>query len=435
MSDQEKEPRRERFSDAWFRFVTRLRAIGYWLREKGTIAWRWTKRAGGDLSAWWSRRSSGAKMRIFAVAGVLVLYLIVKFLPVPGVPCEVSAAKECAPSNDTIAYVPRNADLYAHLTVNSDSHQWELARDLRDELPNFTALLQSDTSALAIPSARPVDLTREVLPWAKDDLALLGVPGPQRTTPEAYIVGVGDDGEGEPVPGEPLSRAAGRRRRRSGTARSRSMADGLATAVAGGEALFGNVLGGPGRPRRQGGARAGAGGLRPRTRPDPQLPDVRLAEVYLSQAGVQRLLAGRAGTASQLDTFVDYGATTGLAASARAEDDGVEVNMVSELEPGPRAKEPDGLRQPAAVRAGPRGRGRPERARATSGSAISGRRSARLSQTAGAGAQGLAGSLRALGQSLQQQAGVEPLPGPAAGAGRAGGSGRRSRPAASPTRA
>ena len=98
-------------------------------------------------------------------------------------PCEVSAAKECAPSNDTIAYVPRDAVLYAHLTVNSDSHQSELASDLRDELPNFTALLQSDTRALATPAGRPLDLSREVLPWVKDDLALLRVPGPKGTSP------------------------------------------------------------------------------------------------------------------------------------------------------------------------------------------------------------------------------------------------------------
>ena len=156
-------------------------------------------------------------MRIFAVAGVVVLYLILKFLPVPGVPCEISAAKECAPSNDTIAYVPRDAVLYAHLTVNSDSHQWDLAGDLHDELPNFAALLQSDTSALATPAGRPIDLGHEVLPWAKDDLALLGVPGPKKTTPEAYVVGVGDSGKADRFlaglsPGTKRKTGEGRRR-------------------------------------------------------------------------------------------------------------------------------------------------------------------------------------------------------------------------------
>ena len=270
-TEQEKKPRRAQLNDAWFRFTTRLRAIGYWLREKAGIAWRWLKQAAEGLGYWWSRRSRGFKTRIFAVAGVVVLYLILKFLPVPGVPCEVSAAKECAPSNDTIAYVPRNADLYAHLTINSDSHQWDLAQDLHDELPNFTALLQSDTSALAIPSARPVDLSREVLPWAKDDLALVGVPGPQKTTPEAYIAGVGDEAKANQFlaslsPGgrskkAPIGdgddhglrgRARHRPGRRPGAIRERPR--------------------GPSRTRREGGTRAQARGLDRRTRPAPRCP-------------------------------------------------------------------------------------------------------------------------------------------------------------------
>ena len=186
-------PKPKTEGDLWFRLHTRLRAIGYWLREKAQIVWRWLRQVASALAYWWSKRSRATRRRIFAVAGVVVLYLVIKFLPVPGVPCEISAAKECAPSNDTIAYVPRDAVIYAHVTVNGDSHQSDLAGDLNDELPNLTALLQSDTSALAIPSARPVDLSHEVLPWAKDDIALLGVPGPKKTTPEAYIVGVGDD--------------------------------------------------------------------------------------------------------------------------------------------------------------------------------------------------------------------------------------------------
>ncbi|HEY7151055.1 MAG TPA: hypothetical protein VH391_05195, partial [Solirubrobacterales bacterium] len=241
MSDQEKDPRRERLGDAWFRFVTRLRAIGYWVREKSRIAWRWSKQAAGALADWWARRSRGAKMRLFAAAGVVVLYLIVKFLPVPGVPCEVSAAKECAPSNDTIAYVPRDAGLYAHLTINSGSHQWELAQDLGDELPSFTALLRSDTSALSVPPARPIDLAREVLPWTKGDLALIGVPGPQKTMPEAYLVGVGDEAKANQFLAS-LSPGGRSKRAQIGDGTITVYGGGLATARDGGLALFGNVL-------------------------------------------------------------------------------------------------------------------------------------------------------------------------------------------------
>ena len=86
-----------------------------------------------------------------------------------------------------------------------------------------------------------------------------------------------------------------------------------------------------------------------------ELPDVRLAEIYLSRAGVQRYLTPGATGATQLDTFVDYGATSGMAAGARVRDDGVQVNLVSELDPSARAAEPDRVCEPAAVRAGPRG--------------------------------------------------------------------------------
>jgi hypothetical protein len=406
VSDQENDPERDRWGDAWFRFNTRLRAIGYWLREKATIAWRWLKQAAGALSYWWSRRSGAFRARLFAATGVVVLYLILKFLPVPGVPCGVSAAKECAPSNDTIAYVPRNADLYAHLTVNSGSHQWELARDLGDELPNFTALLQSDTRALAIPSARPVDLTHEVLPWAKDDLALLGVPGPQKTTPEAYIVGVGDEAKANAFLAS-LSPAGQSKKAQVGDGTITVYGGGLATARDGEQALFGNVLA----------VRAALdvkAGLAPKLEGSSQdaarsgLPGVRLAEVYLSQLGVQRLLAGRAGTASQLDTFVDYGATTGLAVSARAEDNGVEVNLVSELNPTLERKSPTvfaSLPQFEPGLADEAG----SNALAYIGVGDLGPALSQALATAGASAQGLAGSLRVLGQSLQQQAGVNPF--------------------------
>jgi hypothetical protein len=392
--------------DLWFRFITRLRAIGYWSREKAQIAWRRLKPVAAALGDWWSRRSGKSRIRIFAVAGVVVLYLVVKFLPVPGVPCEISAAKECAPSNDTIAYVPRDAVLYAHLTVNSGSHQWNLAGDLRDELPNFTALLQSDTRALATPSGRPVDLSREVLPWTKDDLALVGVPGPRKTTPEAYIAGVGDEAKANQFLAG-LSPNGRSKKAQIGDATITVYAGGLATARSGDQVLFGNVL-------AVRSALDTKSGLEPKLEGSDQdsprgaLPSVRLAEVYLSRAGVLRLLAGRQGTSSQLDTFVDYGATKGMAVSARAQDDGVDVNLVSDLDKNLE------LKSPTVFASLPRFE--PRLADQAGSDALAyigvgdlGPALNKALATAGASAQGLAGSVRALAGSLQQQAGVDPL--------------------------
>ena len=392
--------------DLRFRAVTRLRAIGYWIQEKAQIAWRWLRRAGAALGQWWSKRSRGTRIRILAVAGVVVLYLVIRFAPVPGVPCEISASKECAPSNDTIAYVPNDAVLYAHLTVNSDSHQWELAQNLQDELPNFVALLQSDTSALATPAGRQVDLGHEVLPWAKDDLALLGVPGPKETTPETYIVGVGDSGKADQFLAS-LSPGATGNQVKIGDATVTVYPTGLATTRSGDEALFGNVVAvraalaaqSGGLPRLEGSDQGAA---------RDELPDVRLADLYLSRAGVSRMLAGRPGSATQLNTFVDYGATTGMAVSLRARDDGVAVNLVSDLDP--KLEE----RSPTVFASLPRFEpGLADEASSDAlGSVAVGELGPALNKalaTAGAGAQGLAGSLRSLAENLQRQAGVDPL--------------------------
>jgi hypothetical protein len=395
-----------RGGDLWFRLVTRLRAIRYWLGEQARVAGRWLQRSADGAAHWWARRSRAARIQVFAVAGVVVLYLIVKFAPIPGVPCEISAAKECAPPNDTIAYVPGNAAIYAHFTVKGGSHQWELAQELGDELPNVTALLQSDTSALAIPSGRPVDLSQEVLPWAKDDLALIGVPGPKGTTPQAYVVGVGDSAKADQFLAS-LSPGGRSKQPQVPGVRLIVYSNGFATARSADQALFGNIAAVRAALDAKGGrAQRLEGSDQDAAR--EALPDVRLAEVYVSRDGVQRLLAGREGSSTQLDTFVDYGATTGMAASLRAREDGLEVDLVSDLDPKLEQSsptvfavlpkfEPD-LGDEASTRAlGYVGVGE-------LGPALS-----EAIATAGAGAQDLAGSLRALAQGLQRQAGVDPF--------------------------
>jgi hypothetical protein len=414
-SEPPKPPRRGR--DLWFRLVTRLRAIRFWLREKVGAVWRrlsrvvgavWRRLRGAVVGAayWWSKRSRATRIQIFAVAGIVVVYLVIKFVSIPGIPCEISAARECAPSNQTIGYVPTNAVLYAHLTVNSDSHQWELAEDLGDDLPNLVTLLRSDTSDLATPAGRPIDLPREVLPWAKDDIALVGVAGPKTTVAQAYVVGVGDAAEADQFLAS-LSPGGKSKQPRADGGTLTVYSSGLATGRVGEVAVFGNVEAvraaldsNAGRVPELTGTDRGS--------PLEDLPDVRLAELYLSRTGVQRLLAGRPGQASQLDTFVDYGATTGMAVSLRLHDDGVEIHLDSRLDPKLEQSSPTvfatlpPFEPELADEAG-------DRALGYVGVGELGPALNRAIATAGAGAQGLAGSLRALARRLRRQAGVDPF--------------------------
>ena len=393
-------------NDLWFRLTTRLRAIRYGTRELAQRAWRWLRKSGTDWVDWWTERSSATRTRILAVAGVVALYAVVKFAPVPGVPCQISAAKECAPSDQTIAFVPADADLYAHLTLDSDSHQYELTSDLTGELPDLINLLRQATSALPSPSGRPVDVSAGILPWADRDLALMRVPGPKKTSASAFIAGVGDRAAADQFlagivpPGK--ARSAGQK-----GAPLTLYPGGFATAYSGDELLFGSEAAVRVGLDTEAGRAPGLDGSDEAAARD-ELPEVRFAEVYLSRAGVERTLVGRQGGATQLETFVDYGATTGLAASATAKDDGVEVNLVSRLDPGLLERSPTfftnlpEFEPDLTSEAG-------DRALAYIGVGDVGPTLAKALKSAGAQAQGLAGSLRALAQSLQKEAGVDPL--------------------------
>jgi hypothetical protein len=183
--------------------------------------------------------------------------------------------------------------------------------------------------------------------------------------------------------------------------------NGVATARSGDQLVFGNVAAVRAALAAKSGQLPGLEGS-DQDKAREQLPDVRLAEVYLSRAGVKRFLSPTATGSTQLDTFVDYGATSGMAAGARARDDGVQVNLVSELDPKLEQKSPTVFAslpefEPGlAEEAGPHALG--YIGVGDLGPAIN-----NALTTAGVGAQGLAGSLRGLAQRLQKEAGVDPL--------------------------
>ena len=218
------------------------------------------------------------------------------------------------------------------------------------------------------------------------------VPGAAKAPPaEAFIVGVGDRAGAEEFLAKIAPAGAEPTAEQQGELALDVYADGLRR----------RLRRGPARLRQRGRGQGACSTRRParlppsRTPPegdrDDELPEARFAEVYLSPAGVQRLLAGRAGPATQLETFVDYGATSGLAAAAIAKEEGLEVDLVSRLDPKLAEKSPSFFSalpdfEPSLASA------RPASARsATSGSASSARRSPSSWTRPGPTAQGLAG--------------------------------------------
>jgi hypothetical protein len=410
-----KEPGQKKPTGLWFRISTRFTAIGYWLREKDQTVDRhlkgvtdWLEKAGAFVAGLWTKRSREVQLRIVAVAGVLLLYSLLKFTPLPLVPCQISSVKECAPPDETVALAPANSLLYAHVTLDEDTDQFDRAQELADRLPQLGELVGQLTSALPAPSGAALDVSDDILPWAERDLALALVPGPKRTSQSVFMAGVSDRGGSDAFLEQIAPPSEPRQVDHEGSELS-VWSTGFAAAHVDDNLLFGDAE----AVRAAIDASAGrsdsvedAGDDSPREK----LPEARFAEVYMSQAGVRRLLAPQAGGtgASQLETFVDYGATTGFAAAAVTRDDGVELDLVSRLDPELLKRSPTFFSDLP--------RFEPELTDAVGTRALAyvtlgelGPTLNALLERAGKESQGLAGSLRGLAQRLEQEAGVDPL--------------------------
>jgi hypothetical protein len=352
----------------------------------------------------WLRRSRATRIRVIAVAGVLALYAVVKFAPVPGVPCQISEARECAPEDDVVALVPEDALLYAHVTLDEDTTQFDRADEFAGRLSNVRLLVEQLASSVWMPFGSPLELGRDVMPWADRDLAIALLTGPGNTTEPLFLAGVGDRAQAETFL-ETIAPPGPRQEREHKGAPLTLYGERFASAFAGDRLLLGEQ-----------GAVRGALDVDAGDAPDlgagqtavrDELPEARLAEVYLSRQGVRRLLAGRRGGATQLETFVNYGATDGVAAAAVAREEGVEIRLVSRLDskrleqsPGFFGELPE-FEPELAGEAGSRALG-------YVGVGDLGPTLTELLGAAGGDSE-LISSLRRLSRSLEQEAGVDPL--------------------------
>jgi hypothetical protein len=400
--------RRNRLGDLWFRVSTRFRALGYGIREKAQQGGRLARRAGGFVVGLWTDRSRGGKLRIAAVALVLALYAVIKFAPIEGIPCEISAAHECPPPNETVDLVPADALLYAHVTLDEDSTQFDRASDALDDLSDLRTILAAELrGAIPAPSGAAIDPEADLLPWAERDLALALLPGGQGAANPVLIAGVGDREAADAFVAKVAPAGAQPTEEKQGDATLDVYAGGFATADVGENLVLGD------EPAVRAAIDADAGEAPSIAGADEaavrdELPDARAAEVYLSRQGVQQLLAGRGGAAGQLETFVDYGATSGIAAAAVAREDGIEVELVSELDPKLTKQSPSFFSQLPDFE--------PGLADEAGGRAIGyvgvgelGTSLNDLLADAGKGATGLPASLRSVAAQLETEVGVNPL--------------------------
>jgi Protein of unknown function (DUF3352) len=326
--------------DLWFRLSTRFKALGYGAREQAwKLSRRVERRVEVPLVGFWRRRSQRTRIGVLSAAGVLLLLAVVRFISVPGVPCEISAAKDCPPGDAAVAMAPANSLLYAHITLDDAAAQYADAGDVFDHFQRFGELGQAAIDTLHTPSGTQVTF-KQVREWAGDDAAIAMVPAKGGIRSTAVMISV-DDQKAADAFVATLAPAKGGQPSTVDGVKLTTYPGGFATANDNGFVLLGGstavtsaIATGAGKQQALG-AEPTAGPTR------ADLPDNRFADIYVSAQGVQTIFApSTSAGATQLDTFVDYASTKGFAAAAVARDDGIELDLVSALDPAKEKQSP-----------------------------------------------------------------------------------------------
>jgi len=258
---------------------------------------------------------------------VLAVYAVFRFVPVPGLSCDVSPAKTCVPTDDAIALVPGDAMAYLHIDLDRDSNQFSTAEDVASRLPHFGQIQQGIFAALGV--APDLNLRDDLGPWIGDEAALAAVG---RGEPQPLALLAVKDKEGAQRFLAKLGDGKPHHVKNGGDS-FRVYGNGLAFTELSGFLVLGSA------PAVKAAIDVGKNGGKALSTSKPVdavrdfLPEQRLVDLYLSAPGIDQFLASRGGLASQLDTFVDFGASSGIAAALVAEDAGLELQIDSALDP------------------------------------------------------------------------------------------------------
>ena len=273
------------------------------------------------------------RRRLAIAVGVLAALLVVAFVAVPALPCQAPGGDVCPPTDDAIHLVPDDALGYLHVNLDSDTEQYEKAREVADRIPTIAKQVTSRLLArVPGPGGRPPDFARDIEPWFGGQAALAIVPAGGKAAEEVQLLQVEDDAAAKEFADSVAT----------GTPETTDYRDvpvgvdrrGLATAVVGGFLAIGRESGVRDVIDAQSGA-SGTGSLadEPAARAARDaLPDDRFGDAYLSPDGIDRLVGNPRGPLATLDAAVDPTASDGVAMALVASDAGIELDIRSELD-------------------------------------------------------------------------------------------------------
>jgi Protein of unknown function (DUF3352) len=280
----------------------------------------------------WSGLPQRTRELILAGSATLVVVVVIALVAVPNLPCQVPGGDECAPPDDAIELVPGDSLAYLHADTDPDTQQYENAAEIAEQLRKLTDQL---IDRLPGPTGGTFSYRREVAPWLGEEAAVAVIPVRSGNQEVTTLLEIGDaevanrfvqDHTGD----EPQTESY--RDHELGSSGGLTVATAGDFVVAGPDAAVKRVID----------TDAGGGSLadsEPADEVRDALPDLRLAELIVSEHGAAELLAP-GGSLAPFEAFVNARATLGAGAALVAREDGFELEIHSVLDPERAANAP-----------------------------------------------------------------------------------------------
>jgi Protein of unknown function (DUF3352) len=273
----------------------------------------------------WSGLPQRTRELILAGSAGLVVVVVIALVAVPNLPCQAPGGDECSPPDDAIELVPGDSLAYLHADTDPDTQQYENAAEIADRLPKLTDQL---INRLPGPTGGTFSYRREVAPWLGEEAAVAVIPVRSGKRDVTTLLEIGDE-EGANRFVQDLTgdepRTESYRDHELGTSGGLTVATAGDFVVAGPDAAVKRVI------DTDAGGRSLADS-EPADEVRDALPDLRLAELIVSEQGAAELLAP-GGSLAPFEAFVNARATLEAGAALVAREDGFELEIHSVLDP------------------------------------------------------------------------------------------------------
>jgi Protein of unknown function (DUF3352) len=312
---------------------SRLRGARYFLQDVAFVIGRLPRALANGAREFWSGLGIYTRRRLLLTLGFVAAIAVIWLVAIPALPCSFPGGNECSPEDDAIALVPSDALAYVHVNADPDTDQYEEATEVTARLPAISSQLTATLlDELSAPAGTSADFT-SIEPWFGGEAALALLPTGERQAEQVQLLEVSDQEGADRFVDDLSSRDPRTQRYRE--LEISEHGGGLASARVGGFLAVGS----PDAVRAVIDVDTGAEGTRALSDDEvaeaalDALPELRFADAYLSEEGVEALVDDEDAPLAQLEPLLSPGSTRGAAAALVAGDEGIELAVRSLLDP------------------------------------------------------------------------------------------------------